>query len=141
MRAGAVALLLAAILPAPARPADLFVTVTGVRSDRGMIAVAVCDKAHFLRAQCPCHAAVAAKPGQVTVRVPNVPPGTWAVEAYHDEAGAGRLEFSLLGMPKQGFGFSRDAPMHFGPPRFAEAAFTLSEADGALTVPLHYPPR
>jgi len=127
------------MLAAPSLAADLDVSVTGVRSDRGIIAVAICDKADFPAGTCPYHGTAAAAPGAVVVHLHGVPSGSWAAAVYHDEAGIGRLEFSLLGIPKQGFGFSRDAKMHFGPPSFADAAFAL-EARGTITVPLHYPP-
>ena len=129
-----------AVLATPVLAAELTVSVTGVRSDKGTVAVAICDKASFPAGACPYHAEAPAKRGEVTVQVTGVPSGTWAAAALHDEAGTRKLEFSLLGIPKQGFGFSRDAPMHFGPPSFTDAAVRLSEAGGSVTVPLHYPP-
>lgn len=129
-----------AVLAAPALAAELTVSVTGVRSDKGNVAVAICDRATFPAGACPYHAETKAKRGEVTVQVAGVPPGTWAVAVLHDEANTRKLEFSLLGIPKQGFGFSRDAPMRFGPPSFADAAVKLDDAGGLVTVPLHYPP-
>jgi uncharacterized protein (DUF2141 family) len=116
------------------------ITVTGIRSDRGSVVVAICDKANFPAGACPYHGHAAARLGEVEVHVAGVPPGTWAASVYHDEAGIGHVEFSLFGVPKQGFGFSRDARMRFGPPRFADAAFVLEEKTGSVTAPLHYPP-
>lgn len=136
-------LLLAAafvLLAIPAMAAQLDVRVTNIRNGRGIIAVAVCDKPNFPTGVCPYRQTAQAAEGAVTVRFPDVPTGTWAVAAYHDEARVGRLEFSFLGIPKQGFGFSRDAKMHYGPPSFADAAFTLGDRPSAVTVPLHYPP-
>ncbi len=119
--------------------ADVVVKVTGVRSDRGTIAVAICDKETFPGKNCLYKATAPAQPGEVSVRVAGVPAGTWAAAVYHDELNKKKLEFTLFGTPKQGFGFSRDAPLRFGPPRFADAAFKLGDADGSVTVPLHYP--
>ena len=123
----------------PVLAADLQVAVTGVRSNRGSIAVAICDKADFPNGQCPYHGRAPAKTGSVSLSLTGVPAGTWAAAVYHDEAGSGRLHFGLLGIPKQGVGFSNDAKMHFGPPSFADAAFTLPASGGAIAVPLHYP--
>ena len=128
-----------AVLTTPVLAAELTVSVTGVRSDEGSVAVTICDKASFPAGACPYHADTPAKHGEVTVQVTGVPPGTWAAAALHDEAGTKKLELSLFGIPKQGFGFSRDAPMRFGPPSFADAAVKLTEAGGSVTVPLHYP--
>ena len=129
------------MVTSPVMAADLNVLVSGIRSNRGSIAVAICDKANFPTGQCPYHGKAPAKVGRVTVHLTGLPAGTWAVAVYHDEAGIGRLQFSLLGNPKQGFGFSNDAKMHFGPPRFADAAFALGNAGGAISIPLHYPPK
>ena len=129
------------MVTSPVMASDLDVSITGVRSDRGAIAVAVCDKANFPTGQCPYHGKTQAKVGRVIVHLTGVPAGIWAVAVYHDEDGIGRLRFSLLGTPKQGIGFSNDAKMHFGPPRFADAAVALGNAGGAITVPLHYPPQ
>jgi uncharacterized protein (DUF2141 family) len=76
--------------------------------------------------------------GAVSVRIAGVPPGTWAAAVYHDEIGDRPLEFSLFGFPKQAVGFSHDAKMNFGPPKFADAAFALQDAGLVVTAPLHY---
>nr|WP_294511109.1 DUF2141 domain-containing protein [uncultured Rhodopila sp.] len=127
----------AALAVAPARAANLDVTVTGIRNNQGRVVVAICDRANFPKGACRYHGQAPARPGAVTVRVAGVPPGTWAAAVYHDEVGNQPLRYGLLGAPRQGFGFSRDARMRFGPPRFEDAAFT---PDNVVTVPLHYPP-
>ena len=119
--------------------ADLEVTVTGVRNNHGTVAVAICDKADFPTGSCPYHGRIPAKSGSVSLRLTGIPAATWAAAVYHDEADVGRLQFGLLGIPKQGIGFSNAAKMHFGPPAFADAAFTLRDPGGAILVPLHYP--
>ena len=101
--------------------------------------MAICDKADFPTGACPYRGRVAAKSGSVSLRLSGLPAGTWAAAVYHDEAAIGHLQFNLLGIPKQGVGFSNDATMHFGPPSFAAAAFALPEAGGSITVQLHYP--
>lgn len=128
---------LAVLAVTPAAAADLDVTVTGIRNNHGRIVVAICNEANFPKGACPYHGQVPARLGQVTVRVAGVPPGTWAAAVYHDEVGNQRLQFDLLGVPKQGFGFSRDAKMRFGPPRFVDAAFSPGDI---VTIPLHYRP-
>jgi uncharacterized protein (DUF2141 family) len=120
----------------PALSAELDVTVGGIRSNQGRIVVAICNEANFPKGACPFHGQAPARIGEVTVRVLGVPPGTWAAVVYHDEIGDQPIKYGLLGAPKQGFGFSRDAKMRFGPPRFADAAFTPGES---VTVTLYYP--
>jgi uncharacterized protein (DUF2141 family) len=55
--------------------------------------------------------------GNPAITFANVAPGRYAVALFHDENANGRLDKVLM-VPKEGFGFSRDAPVRFGPPRF-----------------------
>jgi uncharacterized protein (DUF2141 family) len=41
-------------------------------------------------------------------------------------------------MPREGYGFSRDAPVRFGPPSFRSAAFTVGAAPVHQTVRMRY---
>ena len=133
-------LMLAALLtsvPALAEPHVVEVTVAGVRSDKGDVLVAICDRATFLAPTCAYRGRAPARVGSVLVRVPNVAPGVYAVQAYQDENRNGHLDRSLLGIPTEGLGFSRDARMNFGPPRFDDAAVAVGDS-AAVTVTLHY---
>jgi len=58
-----------------------------------------------------------------------VSPGRYAVSLFHDENANGKLDKMVM-IPREGFGFSRDAPVHFGPPSFSAAAFDV----GAMPV-------
>src|SRR5690348_15696177 len=122
----------------PATAADVDVAVTGIRNDRGNILVAICDKANFPNGPCAYHGEAPARVGSFTIRISSVSIGVWAAAVYHDEAGIRRLEYTLFGMPKQGIGFSRDARIRFGPPKFADAAFRVGETGVTVTVPLRY---
>ena len=126
-----------ALLVAPAAGATIDVTVNGVRSDRGEVLVAICDRTTFLQPRCAYRGRAPARAGSVMVKVEGVPPGIYAAQAFQDENGNGRIDRSLLGIPTEGIGFSRDALMRFGPPSFDDAAVTV--ADGAaLAITLRY---
>ena len=114
------------------------VEVSGVRNDHGQILVALCTKADFLRPHCAWRGHAAASPGTVTVTITSVPEGTYAAQAFHDENGNGRLDRSILGLPKEAMGFSNDAPLHMGPPRFDAAAFDVSGAVTRVAFSLRY---
>lgn len=126
---------LIALLPAPlaAQPApgSMVVTVTHLRVPHGQILACLVATA---RAFPDCSRDPAAHKLIVKVEGPSavldfghVPPGTWAIAVIHDENGNGRMDKTLM-MPKEGYGFSRDAPVRFGPPRFAAAAFPIGDA-------------
>jgi uncharacterized protein (DUF2141 family) len=109
-----------------ASAATVEVRVAGVTA-RGKVNVAVCDKARFLK-QCAYSASAPAQAGETTVVVQDVPPGTWAVLAYQDENGNDQLDRNLIGIPKEPYGFSRDARGKFGPPSFEDAAIEVGDA-------------
>lgn len=131
-------LLIMISLPAAANAGDLEVTVTGVRNANGHVLVAVCSQTDFLSRTCTYRGRAPAHGGAVVVRVTGVPAGTYAVEAYHDENDNNVLDRTVLGVPKEGLGLSRDAPIRFGPPSFGDAAVSVPEAGGAIRFALRY---
>jgi len=64
--------------------------------------------------------------GQARVVFEDVPPGAFAVVAHHDENRDFRMDTGLLGIPAEGYGFSRDASASFGPPSFDDARLWLA---------------
>ncbi|MFA7587082.1 MAG: DUF2141 domain-containing protein, partial [Novosphingobium sp.] len=66
-----------------------------------------------------------------------VPAGTYAVSLLHDENGNGKMDMAIM-IPREGFGFSRNPTITFGPPRFARAAFPVSAQAVRETVRMRY---
>lgn len=52
--------------------------------------------------------------------------GKYAIAIYHDENNNGRFD-TFLGLPREKYGFSNDARVFLGPPKFSEASFDLSD--------------
>jgi uncharacterized protein (DUF2141 family) len=63
--------------------------------------------------------------------------GTYAIAIVHDENGNGRLDTMMM-MPREGFGFSRNPAIRLGPPRFADAAFAVGDAAVRQSVRVRY---
>lgn len=122
----------------PAHAATVLADVVGVRNGHGHVLVALCTKATFLRPHCPWRGEAPAAAGTVRVRIENVPAGLYAAQAFHDEDDNGKLERSMLGLPKEAMGFSNDARLRMGPPRFDDAAFTVAPAGTTITFHLRY---
>jgi uncharacterized protein (DUF2141 family) len=130
-------LLAAAAAAAGAQAATVDVHVSNVAGGKGSIRVAVCDRERFLK-QCAYTASMPAREGENVIAVPGVPKGTWAVLVYQDENGNGELDRNFIGIPKENYGFSRDAASKFGPPGFDEAAIQVGdEATVVANVKLH----
>jgi uncharacterized protein (DUF2141 family) len=68
--------------------------------------------------------------------IQNIPAGEYAVAVFADMNGNGKLDSNFIGIPKEPVGVSRDAKGKFGPPKFADAAFTLGDGITALTIEL-----
>ncbi|KHK92250.1 DUF2141 domain-containing protein [Novosphingobium malaysiense] len=67
----------------------------------------------------------------------HVPDGEYAISLVHDENGNGKMDKRLI-IPREGFGFSRDAPVRMGPPPFDRAAFAVDGDAIRLTIRMRY---
>lgn len=129
------ALLLLANGPAGAN-ADLTVVVTNVRNAKGVVHVDLCRQAEFLK-DCKLLAEAQAVAGTTIVRIANVPPGEYGIQATHDENNNKKVDSGLFGIPKEGVGFSNDAPIGFGPPKWKDAIFGIA-GDKTVTLKMRY---
>jgi len=68
----------------------------------------------------------------------DIPPGTYALAIVHDENMNGKLDTNLLGIPKEGYGFSNDAKALLGAPSFSAASFPYDGQNLELTISLNY---
>ncbi|MCA9571309.1 MAG: DUF2141 domain-containing protein [Myxococcales bacterium] len=107
-----------------ASASDLLVEVRGLASDAGTVRCAVYDRpATWLTRTVLASAAAAPTKGVATCRFPDLPAGTYAATAMHDANDNGDMDFTLLGLPREAWGVSKDAPAVLGKPRFDAAAF------------------
>jgi uncharacterized protein (DUF2141 family) len=83
---------------------------------------------------------VAARAGTLEVEL-EVPPGAYAIMLYHDGNANGTLDRGgLLRMPSEGYAFSNDAPVRFGPPSFDAMRVDVARAARVVaTVRMRYP--
>jgi uncharacterized protein (DUF2141 family) len=129
-------------LPAASTPsgAAVSITVSNLRNERGVVQACLTSVArHFPDCShdpAARHMSVNARTGMV-LEFTNVPPGTYAIALLHDENGNGRADRVLM-VPREGFGFSRDAPVRMGPPSFDSAAFTVGTAAVRHTIRMRY---
>jgi uncharacterized protein (DUF2141 family) len=138
--ASAGALVLAGASAAHAQaPGVLRVVVTNVRRALGHVRVEVCTPAEFLKS-CEHGGAAPAVAGTTVVEVRDLPPGRYAIQAYLDENDNHEVDQNFIGVPKEGVGFSNDAPFGLGPPTFRRAAFSHGDAADEVTLRLRYLP-
>lgn len=63
-----------------------------------------------------------------------VPTGVYAISAFHDEAGTGKIDTNLIGLPRSGIGVSGGLTM---PPSFSKAKL-FAPTSGEIMIQLHY---
>lgn len=115
--------------------AALTVTVTNVQSTQGQMRVAVYARDGWLGQDPVARVLTPAKGATVTARF-DLPPKTYAVAVLHDLNDNGAMDFKLLRLPKEPYGFSNGARPRFGPPKFRDAAFELGAEGLAISIEL-----
>ena len=130
--------ILIALALAQASASSITVDVGNVRSARGRVLVDICPQNRFLKDGCIYHGEALAQAGTTRVIVPNVPPGDYAAQAFHDENTNGNIERGMFGIPKEGVGFSRDARIVLSPPKWRDAVFSHAGTDASIRFNLRY---
>ena len=126
----------------PSKPSGtlrLTVHIERLRNSKGKLAVALFadpdsfpDQSKAKRGQL---AAIVGRGGKVQFE--GLKAGTYAIAVLHDENGNEKMDFNWLGMPLEGYGFSRDATGFLGPPSFKDAAL-LIKSDARTSIKVRY---
>jgi uncharacterized protein (DUF2141 family) len=120
--------------------AELDVSIQDLRAPRGMIRLCLTGDARFFPdcGRDPHRVAISVDAHAAgPIRMTGIAPGIYALLVMHDENGNGRLDRSL-GIPREGFGFSRNPRVFFGPPSFAAARFVIKSGMNAQNVRMKY---
>jgi len=126
------------LVPVAAWAGELRVEIANVRNAAGHVRIDVCPEARFLKEDCPYSAEAPARTGITVVTLPDLPPGRYAVQAYHDENDNRRVDRMIFGLPKEGIGFSNDARISLGPPKFLDAAFSHGGDGQVIALRMRY---
>lgn len=127
----------------PAAPtSDITVTVTNMRSSEGVVRACITTLSKGFP---KCDAddpssinTVTPAADKVTLSFKNIAPGRYAIALLHDENNNGKADRALMMMPTEGFGFSRDAKVRMGPPKFEDAAFDVVGNPISHTIKMRY---
>lgn len=124
----------------PASAARIVVTIDGLHSNQGNVFVGLyAGPAKFLQGnQSDAQRKVRASTGPMTVVFDNLPPGTYAVGAFHDENGNDHLDTNFLGLPVEGYALSNNVRAAMAKPTFQQAAFTVGEQGANLALHIRY---
>ena len=129
-------------LGAPALGADLTVRIEGLRSPDGEVRMGLYDESGEEKFPDKSarigggHTAANSKPVAYVFRA--LKPGTYAISMFHDENGNEKFDYTALGLPAEGYGFSNDAMGFISAPSFTAASVTLGAENKTITINVRY---
>jgi len=119
--------------------ANLEVSVQKVSGSNGKVKLMLFDREEGFRKEDKARQVLTlpVAGGTVSGTFRDLPPGRYAVIAYHDENGDGQLNRRFGMFPTEGYGLSNNK-MPSGPPKFKDAAFDVSEGGNRIDIRLAY---
>ncbi len=123
--------ILAWTVAAPAAPPAAYcieLEVEHVRNAEGQLWVAVFadEEAYETNGDTAILTQVPAAKGTVAVELCGLAAGRYAISVFHDENASGDLDTTRIGIPREGYGFSRNVRGVAGLPAFDRVAIELS---------------
>ncbi|MGA2409242.1 MAG: DUF2141 domain-containing protein [Candidatus Binataceae bacterium] len=112
------------------------INVTGLRNNKGVVSCTLCSSPEGYPGDCKVQQTVkAAIAGDKAACVfPHKAPGTYAATIFHDEDNDGKFKRNLIGIPKEGFGFSNNYHPSVRAPTWDEGKFNFSGGQKAITI-------
>jgi uncharacterized protein (DUF2141 family) len=117
--------------------ARLTIHVQGVLAKGGLVRLGVYDRAAYDKEGEPvAFADVAAKADETVITLGGIAPGDYAIETYQDVNANDKMDQSLIGLPQEPYGFSRNARPFLSKPHFDAVKFTVAPGENVQTVRL-----
>ena len=124
---------------APALAGSLVLEVTNLDSGRGVLYAQVYSSEAAFKAGTGAVRQVEKAVKEATIRLEfnDLPSGQYAVRLFQDLNGDRKVNTNAFGMPVEPFGFTNNAPAHFGPPSFGAVAVTVGDRPVVQTIKLN----
>lgn len=137
----ALPLILLATTGASTPGADLAIAIDGLRNDKGAVMLCLTRRTQDQFLQCRSDPAritrVVASNAARRIEVDGLRPGDYSLLVIHDENRNGKLD-KMMGIPREGFGFSRNPAIRMGPPKYDQVHFAVPAGHSAQTIKLRY---
>lgn len=115
---------------------QLQVTIVGLDNDEGKVMVGLfASKEGYASGKDPfrgCAAEIRGRKAECTFA--GIPYGTYAIKAFHDKNGNGKLDMNFMGIPNEPYGFSNNAREEFGPAKWDDAKFTVNAKNLSMEI-------
>ncbi|HPS72045.1 MAG TPA: DUF2141 domain-containing protein, partial [Bacteroidales bacterium] len=118
----------------------LTVQVSNIKEKKGNIILSLFDNINdFLKeGKEYCKQVIQVKDSFLQYTFMKVPKGHYAVALYHDVNGDGKCNKNILGLPKEGFGFSRNYVPILRSPAFKEVQFEVNQDQNIRIKLIHF---
>src|SRR4030066_1427377 len=118
------------------------VIITGIRSEKGQIAIGIFKDNETFRKEEPYLSKKFEKTGiskgEMKVQF-SLEPGTYGLSLLDDENSNGKMEYKILGIPREGFGFSDYYHTGIKKPKFESFKFTINkDQTKKITIRIRY---
>lgn len=117
----------------------LSISFTNIQEAKGSLYIGIYNsEAGFMKEEEVCFKKIVpvTAAGKLTLDVPELAAGTYAVSCFHDLNNNGKLDANLLGIPSEPYGFSNNARPKFRAPKWAEAKFEMKAGGGHISIRL-----
>lgn len=122
----------AAVAEQTASDGSVVIEFTGIEPQDGRLYIALfADEAAWRSNDAVDGKIVEVEGETATVRFEALTAGAYGLKVFHDVNGNGELDVNGFGIPREPYAFSNNAPVRFGPPSWAAAAFTV-DGGGAV---------
>ena len=120
-----------------AEPAgELTVTFQNLKAKTGaiMLSLTASEDAYADKAPATAQAMVPASGDTASTTFKGLAPGRYAIKAFHDVNGDGKMGANPFGMPTEPFAFSNNAHGNMGPAKWADASFEVKAGANTQTI-------
>ncbi len=115
------------LLSQSVRAADLTVNISDIEQGKGHVLVALYQgQENYKSGKTTQASKVKASSEKESVTFKDLADGEYAIKMYQDENDNDELDFNMMGIPKEGYGFSNNVGM-FGAPEYKEAKFVVKD--------------
>jgi uncharacterized protein (DUF2141 family) len=126
------------LLTAAQNMSEVEVAIEGLRNTRGDVHLCLTrDSRHFPNCRNDPAAIKRTVPASTSRVTLSVAPGEYALSIFHDENRNRELD-TMLRIPREGFGFSRNPRIRFGAPRFRDVRVGIAPGFTRLSVRMQY---
>lgn len=121
---------------------NLLIHIDGIRNTKGNVLMSIYNQKEKFMADPKTKAFYNAvgkiENREATFVIKNVPFGQYAITLLHDENKNDKMDKNLLGIPKEGYGFSNNVTLKFGPPSYEESTFDLNKKEQKIQITMKY---